>query len=567
MTVADAAPAPLDAYTPRGADELVFLPLGGTGEIGMNMNLYGHDGAWLMIDCGVTFGNETTPGVDLILPDPAFIEPHRDRLAGVVLTHGHEDHIGAVPYVWPLLRCPVYATPFTAQLVRRKLADAELLDEVELIEIEMSGRFTVGPFELELITLTHSIPEPNAVVLRTAAGTVLHTGDWKIDPTPIVGDVTDDAALRALGDGGVLAMICDSTNALVEGDSGSEEAVRDSLIELIGRFPDRRVAVTCFASNVARLDTIARAGMAHDRSLALVGRSLWRMTEAARATGYLDDLPPFVTEHDVGYLPRGNALLICTGSQGEARAALSRIARRDHPSVALERGDVVIFSSRIIPGNEIAIGNLQNQFVESGIEVVTERDHFVHVSGHPARDELIQMYQWVRPTIAVPTHGEVRHMMAHAELARACQVGHAPVIANGDVLRLTREGAEVVGQVPAGRLAVDGTRLVPLDGEDMRFRHRMLWNGSAVLTLVVDRDGRLAAEPQLTAQGLLTEAPEDLALADQVLDDVEDAVAALPRARARDDEELRETARRAVRRALRRLLGKRPPTDVHLVRL
>ncbi len=553
-----------DSYTPQGRDELVFLPLGGTGEIGMNLNLYGHAGKWLMIDCGVTFADDATPGVDVIMPDPAFIAERRRDIAGLVLTHGHEDHIGAVPYLWPQLRCPVYATPFTAALVRRKLAEAGIEDDVSLTEVPMSGRFTVGPFELELITLTHSIPEPNAVVIRTAAGTVLHTGDWKLDPNPLIGDTADEAALRRLGGEGVLAMICDSTNALVEGESGSEEAVRASLRELVGRY-EHRVAVACFASNVVRVRTIAEIAAHHGRHPALVGRSLGRIVEAARECGI--HLPEFMGEQEAATLPRDRVLLICTGSQGEPRAALARIARDDHPNITLEGGDAVIFSSRIIPGNERSIGRLQNMLATRGIVVVTERDHFVHVSGHPARDELIRMYQWVRPTIAVPTHGEARHMIGHAELARACQVPQTVVIANGDLLRLSGRHAEVVGQVHHGRLAVDGTRLVSLDGETMRRRQRMLWNGSALLTLVMDEDGRLVADPQLSAPGLIEDAAADGEVLEDIVDAVIDAVESLPRSLRRDDEEVREAARRAVRRGFRARWGKRPPTDVHLVRL
>ncbi len=555
-----------DSYTPQGMDELVFLPLGGSGEIGMNLNLYGHAGKWLMIDCGVTFADDASPGVDVIMPDPAFIAERRDNLVGLVLTHGHEDHIGAIGYLWPQLRCPLYATPFTAALIRGKLAEAGIEDEVSLTEVPMSGKFKVGPFDLQLITLTHSIPEANAVVVRTAAGTVLHTGDWKLDPEPRIGETADEAALRDVGREGVLAMICDSTNALVDGESGSEEAVHESLRELVGRY-ENRVIVTCFASNVARLRSIAEVAAHHGRHTALVGRSLWRIVEAARVGGFLDGLPDFITDRDAGALPRGKVLLICTGSQGESRAALSRIARDDHREIELQAGDVVIFSSRIIPGNERPIGRLHNLLAARGVEIVTERDHFVHVSGHPARDELVRMYQWVRPAIAVPVHGEARHMIANAALARDCQVPQAPVITNGDILRLSGGHAQVVGQVHSGRLAVDGTRLAPIDAEMLRQRQRMLWNGSAVVTLVVDEDGALLADPQLAAPGVIDDSEADVELAEDIIDLVADAVASLPLAMRRDDEEMRETARRAARRGFREWRGKRPPTTVHLVRL
>mgnify|MGYP001237771775 CR=1 FL=1 len=547
-----------------GDDELLFLALGGAGEIGMNLNLYGHAGKWLMIDLGITFGDERTPGIEVIMPDPGFIAERLQDLSGLVLTHAHEDHLGAVPYLWPRLRCPVYATPFTAAVLHRKLKESGLAGEVPIETVPMSGRFSVGPFDLELVTLTHSIPEPNAIVVRTRAGTVLHTGDWKFDPDPLVGPASDQDALRRIGEEGVLAMVCDSTNALVEGQSGSEADVRDSLVELIGRY-DTRVAVACFASNVARVESIAKAAAAHDRQVALVGRSLWRIVEAARETGYLTDLPEFVTEHDVGYLPRDKVVMICTGSQGERRSALARIARRDHPNVSLEPGDVAVFSSRKIPGNEREIAELQNDLVRLGVHVVTDDDHFVHVSGHPGRDELTEMYQLVRPRIAVPVHGESRHLAAHAKLAQACQVAQAVIPENGAVIRLAPGPAEIVAEVPAGRLGLDGTNLVGLDAGRLKARHRMVFNGAAVATLVLDRQGRLAADPQVTVQGVYE--AEDQDAGRSVLAAVRDAVDGLPPALRRDDGTVREAARLAIRRALHASHGKKPVTDVHLVRI
>jgi ribonuclease J len=547
------------------AEELLFLPLGGAGEIGMNLNLYGHAGKWLMIDLGIAFGNESTPGIDVIMPDPAFIAERREDLAGLVLTHAHEDHIGAVPYLWPRLRCPIYATPFTASVLRRKLVEAGLHLEAEITEVPMSGRFAVGPFEIELITLTHSIPEPNAVVVRTPLGTVLHTGDWKLDPEPLVGPNADEDALRRLGEEGVLAMVGDSTNAMVEGESGSESEVRDSLMELVGRFKNR-VAVACFASNVARLETLAHVAAAHGRHLALVGRSFWHVSQAARENGYLADLPEFVTEHDVGYLPRNAVLMACTGSQGEPRSALARIARGEHPNVVLEKGDAVIFSSRVIPGNERAIGQLQNDLVRLGVEIVTDREYFVHVSGHPARDELAAMYRWIRPKIAIPVHGELRHLVEHAEFARSLQVSEAVVALNGSLVRLAPGPAEIVGEVPAGRLGLDGKALVPLNGGVLRSRHRTLRNGSAVATLVVDGEGRLLAEPQLAAQGLLD--PEaDQPAYDETVAAIRAALEDLPAAARLDDAAVKEAARLAVRRTLHAIRGKKPVTEVHLVRI
>ncbi|HXU58922.1 MAG TPA: ribonuclease J, partial [Verrucomicrobiae bacterium] len=490
-----------------GRDELLFLPLGGCGEIGMNLNLYGHDGKWLMVDLGITFGNESTPGIDVIMPDPAFIVKNRADLLGLVLTHAHEDHIGAVPDLWPRLRCPIYATPFTAAVLRRKLAEANLLGEAKITEIPMSGSFSLGPFEIELISITHSIPEPNAVVLRTPLGNILHTGDWKLDPDPVIGPITDEAALRRLGGEGVLAMVCDSTNVLVEGSSGSEAEVRQAMDELIGRYR-HRVAVACFSSNVARIESVTKAGLAHGRHVGLVGRSLRRMVEAAQESGYLQDLPDFISEEDIGHLPRERVLMICTGSQGEPRSALARIARDEHPDVGLEPGDAAIFSSRIIPGNEHAIGELHNALIRRGVEIVTEKDHFVHVSGHPARDELAEMYRWVKPAIAVPVHGELRHLRAHVALAESCQVRQSVLVENGSILRLAPGTPEVIGQVASGRLGLDGTQLTAMGGPALKMRQRMAHNGTAVATIILDRAGRLQGEPLLTLHGLAAE-PED----------------------------------------------------------
>ena len=549
-----------------GDAELLFLSLGGAGEIGMNLNLYGHAGAWLMVDLGITFGDDETPGIDVIMPDPTFIEERADALAGLVLTHAHEDHIGAVPHLWPRLRCPLYATPFTASILRRKLAEAGLKDEALITEIPLSGRFDVGPFGIELITLTHSIPEPNACLIRTSAGLVMHTGDWKLDPDPLIGSSPDEAALIRAGEEGVLAMVCDSTNVLVEGSSGSEGAVRKKLTEVIERF-DGRIVVACFASNVARLESIAYAAAADNRSVGLVGRSLWRFYEAAQENGYLKGIPRFLSPKEAALLPRDKVLLICTGSQGEPRAALARIARNDHPDVALDPGDVVIFSSRVIPGNEKSIGRLQNRLTELGLELLTTHDEqYIHVSGHPARDELVQMYQWIQPQIAVPVHGEMRHMQAHVQLAQECQVQEAQLAPNGTLLKLAPGKAEVVDEVFSGRLALDGNRLISMGSSALRERRKMLNSGAAVVTVVVDEWGHLQADPQVSTHGVF-DLEVDCEIASSLIEAAVDAVEELPRKSGNKDEHVHEAVRLAVRRRLRALCGKRPPVDVHLVRL
>ena len=548
----------------KSGDELVFLALGGAGEIGMNLNLYGFgapgDPEWLMVDLGVTFGDGSIPGADVIMPDPRFIVERRDRLLGLVLTHAHEDHLGAVPYLWDQLRCPIYATPFTAAILDAKLRDVGL-SKVPVTVVDLGSRFSIGPFDLELITLTHSIPEPNAIAIRTPLGTILHTGDWKFDPDPVIGPTSDEAALKVLGDEGVLAIVCDSTNVFEKGVSGSEASLLATLGEVIASSPNR-VAVACFASNVARLDTIARAAAANDRTVVIAGRSLRRIDAAARGTGYLHDTPAFVDEADCGHMPPDKVLIICTGSQGEPRAALARIAAGTHPHIGLEPGDRVIFSSRIIPGNETAIGRLHNQLVRNGVDVITWRDHDVHVSGHPCRDELAHMYALARPKIAVPVHGEIRHLIEHARLAKSCQVRHTVVAENGSMVRLTPGRSEIIDTVPSGRLMVDGHRVIPIDGELARGLAKTLSHGSAVVTVAIDRKGRLAETPEMSTIGLI-EAGEDDIEAD-VIAAIEAAVA---KAGVRaDDQTLKDAVRIATRRAFVAAIGKKPWTKVHLVR-
>ena len=554
--------------SPDKTGELVFLALGGAGEIGMNLNLYGLGPAgketWVMVDLGITFGGVQVPGVDVILPDPGFIVEHRDRLAGLVLTHAHEDHLGAVPYLWQRLQCPVYATPFTISILKRKLAETDFADQVEIIEVPLGGRFTVGPFDMELITLTHSIPEPNAIAIRTPVGTVLHTGDWKFDPDPVVGDAADVEALKRLGDEGVLALVCDSTNVFTPGVSGSEAELLKSLSELIAD-AEGRVAVACFASNVARLETIAKAARTNGRDVVLAGRSLVRINDAARENGYLADVPAFLEEEDAGHLPKDKAVIVCTGSQGEPRAALSRIANDDHPNVTLGEADLVIFSSRIIPGNEASIGRLHNQLVRRGIRVVSTTDHFVHVSGHPARDELTRMYQLSRPKLAVPVHGELRHLREHARLALECQVPMAIAAENGAMIRLGPGKPQITGTVPVGRLAADGNRLVPMDGELIRSRTRTVYNGAAVVTLVLNGSGGLAAEPELSAIALLESGDDPIT--DEAKEAARAAVEGLKAKQRGDDETVREAVRIAVRRSFRKSLDKNPVITVHLFRV
>jgi len=547
---------------PSRDDELVLLPLGGAGEIGMNFNAYGFgppdDRRWIVVDCGVLFGRESdTPGVDVIMPDIRYLAEQAENVLGIVLTHAHEDHIGAIGHLWPQLKCPMYATPFTARLMADKLAEAGLEERVRVNIVPLGGKLKLGPFAIEFVSITHSIPEPNALAIRTPLGLVVHTGDWKLDPDPLIGEATDGDAFKALGDEGVLAMVCDSTNALVQGHSGSEAQVKESLTELIGTLKGR-VAVTGFASNVARLDTIARAARTHGRELALVGRSMHRITRAAKETGYLSDFPNVLDEAEAAQLPPSRVLYLCTGSQGEPRAALSRIAQGDHPNVSLGPGDSVIFSSRIIPGNEIGIHALHNQLSALGVEVLTVEDHFVHVSGHPARDELSQMYRWVRPQVAVPVHGELRHMAEHARLARSLQVPQAVVIENGQMLRLAPGRAQIVDEVPSGRIHMDGRVLVEAGANLTRHRRALAFAGFIAVTIPIDGKGRVGGEASIIIEGIPESVHENIRNA------VDETVRRYKSKRG-DEEALLEQVRRAARRAANDVWGKKPVTRVTAV--
>ncbi len=547
---------------PKGLDHgLWFVPLGGAGEIGMNLNLFACDGAWLMVDLGVTFGDETIPGLDVVMADPSFIVERREELKGLIVTHAHEDHVGAVAYLWPQLMCPVYTTPFCAAFLEYKLKEAGLDGQVPVIVVPLGGRADIGPFSVDFITLTHSIPEPNALAIRTRHGTIFHTGDWKFDPDPLVGEPTDFAALNAVGDAGVLALIGDSTNVFSEGEAGSERDVRDSLIELFGRYTGR-IAVGCFASNVARLESICRAAAANGREVALVGQSLWRIAETARRTGYLAADLTFYKPEEAAFFPRDKVLYICTGSQGEGRAALMRIASGQHQDVTLEEGDVVVFSSRIIPGNEKAIAKVQNHLAKLGVEVVTTRDHFIHVSGHPAREELRRMYQMIRPSIAIPVHGEAMHMRAHAALAKECQVPHTVLVENGSAVKFEKGTAKVMGTVWSGRLAWEDGAVVPFASAMLRDRKRMFYEGAAVATVALDEDGELMGEPQVAVLGMADPLEGKERGWSFVLDT---AVNRLPKKARRDDVVVEESVRSAIRKAF--APKRKPVVKVHIIRV
>jgi ribonuclease J len=550
-------------FTGFQRDQLYFVPLGGAGEIGMNMNLFHMDGKWVIVDLGITFHDRL--GVEIVTPDPSFAESIRKDLLGIVATHAHEDHIGAIPWLWERLRCPVYATPFTMELVKSKLKEAGLAGRVPLHVVPLESTLELGPFRMEFISITHSVPEPNMVAIHTAKGTLVHTGDWKLDSAPVVGEPFSLGRLEDLGQKGVLAMLCDSTNVFEKGSSGTEQSVQEGLTECIRQYPDVRVVVACFASNVARMVSTAEAARQTGRQLVLAGRSLHRMDQAARTTGWMHNLPPFLDASEGMALPRNEALFMCTGSQGERRAALYRIATGSHPFLFLEEGDVVIFSSRVIPGNEKEIAHLKNLLVERGIRIVTTRDAAVHVSGHPCQDELEAVYKAVRPSIALPVHGELRHMTRQAELALSWGVRQAVVPRNGDVIRLDENGAEKVGKVRAGQWAADGRTMVPLYGEVLGQRHRMSTDGSVFVSVLVSAAGKATA--RVSTAGLVG---EDDPHAKDVLNKgmaeaVRKALAGLKPLRSQKEGTIRERLEHTVKTHFKATRDKRPTVHVHCV--
>jgi ribonuclease J len=550
------------------SDELVFAPLGGVGEIGMNLAIYGFGDErhrrWIAVDFGVAFADDALPGIDLIMPDIRYLTEERRNLLGLVLTHAHEDHFGALLDLWPRLNIPVYATPFTAALIEAKREGEVGAPEIPVNVVPLGGRFSLGPFDIELVSMAHSIPESNGLIIRTPVGAVLHTGDWKIDPTPVIGPPTDEAKLRALGNEGCLALIGDSTNAFREGRSPSEADVAKCLAELIRSAP-ARVAVTTFASNVARLRAVAQAAAACEREVVLVGRAMERIAQVARETGYLDGIQDFRSAEVYGHLPPDKVLALCTGSQGEPRAALARIAHDDHPEVAFSRGDRVIFSSRAIPGNEKAVMRVINGLVTQGIEVITDRTHLVHVSGHPRVSELIDMIGWVRPQILIPVHGEALHMAEHAEVARRAGVGKVVLCRDGELVRLAPGDPGKIDEVPAGRLYKDGALVVSAEERTVADRRRLGFAGMVSVALAVNARGDLIGDLRVRLTGIpeagtLGRRTEELAY-----DAAVEAFESMPRARRRDPDALAEAIRYAVRAALSAVWNKKPTCHVHVL--
>jgi ribonuclease J len=548
-------------------DSLVFAALGGLGEIGMNLGLYGFGPErrrkWLMVDCGISFAGEDVPGVDLVLPDIRFIEEERQNLVGIVITHAHEDHIGAIADLWPRLRVPIYATPFAAGLLEARRLSEPGAPKVEIITVPQGGRFALPPFDCEFVPVAHSIPEACAVAIRTPLGLVVHSGDWKIDPTPTVGLPTDEARFRALGEEGVLAFICDSTNVLRDGVSPSEADVAAGLAELIRSAP-ARVAVTTFASNVSRLYAVARAAAEAQREVVVFGRAMERVLDVAGDCGYLEGLPPFRSPDVYGYLPREKVLALLTGSQGEPRAALARVASDSHPDIALSPGDRVIFSSRTIPGNERPVNRIINDLTRRGIEVITDRTHLVHVSGHPRRGELEALYGWLRPRIAIPAHGEAMHLAEHRAFAKALGVPHVLRPMDGEMVQLAPGAPAVVDTIPVGRVYKDGTVLVGTGETVIPERRRLAFSGIVSVSLALDTRGELAGEPQISFSGMPAAARGDTML--ELIDDaVADVLDGLPRAKRRDPDSVAKAIERAVRAEVEHAWGKKPTCHVHVL--
>lgn len=541
-------------------NQLLFIPLGGSNEIGMNLNCYRYQGKWLLIDCGIGFADDYLPGIDVVVPNIDLLSDIKKDIVGLIITHAHEDHVGAVGYLWPDLQCEIYTTPFTAAVLKPKLSEEGLLGRVKVHEIKPKQPFALGPFDCEIIPITHSIPEMHAVAVRTPEGVVMHTGDWKLDANPMLGPTTDEETLARFGDEGVLAMVCDSTNVFVEGESGSESDVRTSLTDII-RQCEERVVVTTFASNVARMETVIYAALDAGRQVALSGKSLWRMSEAARSSGYLKNVPPFLTEEQGMALPRRSVAFICTGCQGESRAALSKIARGEHPVIKIAPRDTVIFSSRTIPGNESKIGYIHNKLVLQGANVINDYNGFVHVSGHPARMELARMYKLVRPHISIPVHGEARHIREHAEFAKELGVPKAIEATNGVVIALSKDNPRIVGNVTSGYLALDGKTLIDAGSTVIRTRRKIRDEGFCSVSIVTDKRGRMLSSPKFSAPGSLDpEQDRELILAMS-----EEMQALLDKGKYDGKPaQLEQAIRNVMRRTINNELGKKPVLDVHI---
>ena len=550
-------------------EELLFCPLGGSGEIGMNLNLYAYgkpeNQKWIIVDVGVTFADDSIPGIDLIYPDPGFIVDKKDDVLGIILTHAHEDHIGAIAHIWPKLKCNIYATPFTAVLVREKFKEKKIDISNNLKIVELDGSLNLDPFNIEFVTLTHSILEPNGLKINTPSGTVLHTGDWKCDPNPLIGNKIDEAKLKKIGDEGVLAMICDSTNVFSMGRSGSEMDVRKNMLKIIERLK-KRIIVTSFASNVARMESVFYCAEKTGRHISLVGRSMHRIFKAARECGYLKNVIEPLDARDAKHIGREKIIYLCTGSQGEPMGAMMRIANYVHPDVFIERGDAVIFSSKIIPGNEKKLYKLHNQLVREGIEVISEENEFIHVSGHPNREDLKDMYNWVRPKSIIPVHGEHRHMIEHAKFAKEMQIPFTVKVENGDIVKLSPgDKPEVFDKAPSGRLFVDGNIPVEEDSRSIKERKNISANGILDVTILVTPKGNIHNKPIFNYIGLPIDNDEDYKY------ELENIIEKTTRTFALNNQNQKDSIIDAVkiscRKITKEITGKKPLTSIKLIRI
>ena len=551
-------------------DQLIFCPLGGSGEIGMNMNLFSYgkpdNQKWLIVDIGVTFADDTLPGIDLIYPDPGFIIDKKDDLLGIILTHAHEDHIGAITHIWPQLKCNIYATPFTSVLIKEKFKEKKIEIGNNLKIVDLNGTIKLGPFTIEFVTLTHSILEPNGLSIKTPVGTILHTGDWKCDPNPLIGNTINEKKLKQIGAQGVLAMICDSTNIFNPGRAGSELDVRQSLLKIMQN-KNKRIIVTSFASNVARMETIFYCAKKIERQISLVGRSMHRIYKAARQCGYLKNVIDPIDPREAKKISREKIVYLCTGSQGEPMGAMMRIAHYVHPDVFIEKDDTVIFSSKIIPGNEKKLYSLHNQLVKNGIEVISEENEFVHVSGHPNQEDLKDMYNWVKPKSIIPVHGEHRHMMEHINFAKEMQVPYPVQIENGDIVQIyPGEGPHVIDKAPVGRMYVDGNISISEDSQSLKERKNLANNGYLEVTIIINDKGKVIKKPIFSFKGLPIESQNE-----DFIFDLEDEVKKTSRTfslnNSKQENILIEELKKNCRKLVKEKTGKKPYTNINLVRV
>ena len=551
-------------------EEFIFCPLGGSGEIGMNMNLYAYGNPgnrkWIIVDVGVTFADDTIPGIDLIYPDPGFIIDKKDDLVGLILTHAHEDHIGAIAHIWPKLLCDIYATPFTSVLIKEKFKEKKIDIGNKLKIVQLNGSVELNPFKVEFVTLTHSILEPNGLSIQTPAGVVLHTGDWKIDPNPLIGEKINEKKLKKIGEKGVLAMICDSTNVFSPGRAGSESDVRKSLLTIMEN-KQKRIIVTSFASNVARMESIFYCAKKIGRQISLVGRSMHRIYKAAKQCGYLSNLIVPLDPRDAKKIDRKKIVYLCTGSQGEPNGAMMRISNYQHPDVIMEKNDTVIFSSKIIPGNEKKLYKLHNQLVKNGIEVVSEENHFVHVSGHPNREDLKEMYNWVKPKSVIPVHGEHRHMIEHINFAKEMQVPHPVQVENGDIVQLyPGDKPEVNDKAPVGRMFVDGKLSVGEDSQSLKERINISYNGILEVTILINNSGLMVKNPIISFKGIPSNGESSNFVFD-LADKIKNTCKTYSLKSSKQEQNLIEEVKSNCRKVVKEKTGKRPYTNVNLVRI